>query len=100
DGNQVQGPPREEYEGKPLATRLAKPGLGGMREEGSEICSERWHPLFRARRRPVRAGRLLPRRSQCSQMKWQAAPARSDPTPVPDRKSTRLNSSHVKISYA
>src|SRR5690606_41844493 len=23
-----------------------------------------------------------------------------DPTPLPDRKSTRLNSSHVKISYA
>src|SRR5436309_8680711 len=54
-------------------------------------------PIYSSSRecRPRCAGRKLiaPRRLP----RWRAGPGRRRP---PDRKSTRLNSSHVKISYA
>src|SRR6266508_5535021 len=39
-------------------------------------------------------------RSSCSPRTWQAASVPQLPLPTSDRKSTRLNSSHVAISYA
>src|SRR6266571_1146552 len=49
--------------------------------------------LFRSRRHGARPG--APRSSF-----RRGVPARAPPPPRPDRKSTRLNSSHMSISYA
>src|SRR5256885_6652914 len=58
--------------------------------------------LFRSRsgpRRPTRGRKSRRRSARCSRR--EAGPSRSAATiPSPDRKSTRLNSSHLVISYA
>src|SRR5690349_23549275 len=53
-----------------------------------------------ADRLPRRARRLQPQRRDIrDERRWVGA-AQPHPQPRPDRKSTRLNSSHVEISYA
>src|SRR5207302_10494651 len=50
---------------------------------------------------PPPPGPALPRRDGPRQSRWRSPNRRRSTAPPPrDRKSTRLNSSHVKISYA
>src|SRR5436309_9791654 len=58
--------------------------------------------LFRSRRQPAVAGPKTRIRTGLAELARRRKPRRSRRHPEPDldRKSTRLNSSHVKISYA